>query len=70
MAGNMEIHNDTPDVPGTTIVPGAKIEEIQNQSNEKLTESSSLSPNTNQTYFAEEKIRIPDFDSVSLAIER
>lgn len=49
----------------TSSIPHSRMQEMQTQSTEKLTESSSLSPNNNQTYFAEEKIPIPEIEGVS-----
>lgn len=50
--------------PTAATVPHHGMQEMKTRSNEKLTESSSLSPNANQTYFAEEKIPIPEIEGV------
>ncbi|XP_076292868.1 solute carrier family member malvolio isoform X3 [Lasioglossum baleicum] len=43
-------------------VPHQRTRETQNNDN-KATENTSLSPNSNQAYFADEKVPIPDIDS-------
>ncbi|XP_043667661.1 protein Malvolio isoform X1 [Vespula pensylvanica] len=53
---NRQRHNNDE----TTSVPHQSTENIQK--NVKVTENTSLSPNNNQTYFADEKIRIPELE--------
>lgn len=57
MEGNSDL-NGLPTIAG--VVP-----QIQKTSKDRAGESTSLSPNKNQTYFANEKIKIPERESVS-----
>lgn len=59
---NRQRHNNDE----TTSVPHQSTENIQK--NVKVTENTSLSPNNNQTYFADEKIRIPELEGVCIYI--
>lgn len=45
-----------------TTVPHQRMHEAENR---KATESTSLSPNNNQTYFADERVPVPETASVS-----
>ncbi|XP_043281269.1 protein Malvolio [Venturia canescens] len=56
--------------PDNSSVPHSRMQEMQTQSTEKLTESSSLSPNNNQTYFAEEKIHIPEIEGTAFSFRK
>lgn len=48
----------------TTTVSQQSVGNIQN--NVKITENTSLSPNNNQTYFADERVRIPEVENVCI----
>lgn len=62
--------NDDNDGVGVTSIPNVAIATNSNKrlsdshDNRKFNENTSLSPLSNQTYFAEEKILIPDVDNV------
>lgn len=65
----MKDRGDSPEVgvstaPDVTILTTAGNKSSEARNNEKLDENSSLSPVANQTYFAEEKIHIPEIDTV------
>lgn len=46
-----------------TTVPHQRMNETENR---KATENTSLSPNNNQTYFADERVQIPETTDVSV----
>ncbi|KAK2586741.1 hypothetical protein KPH14_011773 [Odynerus spinipes] len=52
----------------TSTVPHQRMEETQN--NVKATENTSLSPNNNQTYFADERIKIPEIEGTGFSFRK
>lgn len=53
-----EPHNDS------TITTVSHLHRQEMQNNEKATENTCLTPNNSQTYFADEKIHIPEIENV------
>lgn len=50
------------DATTVTTVPHQRMHEAENK---RATENTSLSPNNNQTYFADERVPVPEIASVS-----
>lgn len=61
MQNNYDVRSSG-DATTVTTVPHQRMHETENR---KVTENTSLSSNNNQTYFADERVQVPETASVS-----